>query len=260
MRRCHAIIGAHTATRARIIADRPGNPMGADVRRFGDAVAVRCPAFGENMFNRAFGFTDEALEGARAVIDWYAECNVSAAFEIAPGPESGALMELLHAKGYRQTGFHGAFAGWSEAPAQVAPAVEVRGVETSDDLAVFTDTYHLGWNLTEFRVPTRPWLRAPGWSLYLSLCHGAPAGAAILYMADGDADLADGEVDPRHRNRGVHRALLDRRCADAAAAGAKVVFSGAEYLGGSSRNMIRKGLGVLYTKAIWTLRRPKTAG
>ena len=67
-------------------------------------------------------------------------------------------------------------------------------------------------------------------------------------------DLADGAVDPAFRRWGVHRALLDRRCADAAEAGAEVVFSGADYLGASSRNMIRKGLGVLYTKAIWTKR------
>jgi ribosomal protein S18 acetylase RimI-like enzyme len=259
VRRCQAIIGACTATRVQIIADRPGNPLGAGVRRFGGAVAVRCPQFGEHMFNRAFGFTDEALEEARAAIDWYAEWKVPAAFEIAPGPESAALMALLHDKGYRQTGFHGAFAGWSDTPAATSPGVEVRRVESDADLTAFTDAYHLGWNRTEFRVPTRPWLEAPGWSLYLGLCDGAAAGAAILYQANGDAYLADGAVDPAFRNRGVHRALLDRRCADAAAAGAKVVFSGADYLGGSCRNMIRKGLGVLYTKAIWTLCPPPNA-
>jgi hypothetical protein len=66
-------------------------------------------------------------------------------------------------------------------------------------------------------------------------------------------------VDPGMRHRGVHRALLDRRCADAATTGARVGFSGADYLGASSRNMIRKGFGVLYTKAIWTLRQPRAA-
>lgn len=260
VRRCQTIIGEYTATRVQIIADRPGNPMGAGVQRRSGAIATRCPAFGENLFNRAFGFTDEALEDAKGVIDWYAELSVPAAFEIAPGPSGDALMELLHAHGYRQTGFHGAFAGWSDTPAAPSAGVEVRRVETSDDLTAFTDAYHLGWNHTDFRVPTRPWLTAPGWTLYLGVCDGAPAGAAILYQANGDAYLADGAVDPRFRGRGVHRALLDRRCADAAAAGAKVVFSGAEYLGGSSRNMIRKGLGVLFTKAIWTLRQPRTAG
>jgi GNAT superfamily N-acetyltransferase len=259
VRRCQAIIGACAATRVQIIADRPGNPLGAGVRRFGGAVATRCPAFGEHMFNRAFGFTDEALDDARAVMDWYAEQNVPAAFEIAPGVESEALMALLHARGYRHTGFHGAYAGWAELPDAPSPGVEVRRVESEADLAAFTDAYHLGWSHTGFRVPTRPWLAAPGWWLYLGLCDGAPAGAAILYRANGDGYLADAAVDPAFRDRGVHRALLDRRCADAAAA-AQVVFSGADYLGASSRNMIRKGLGLLYTKAIWTLRPPKATG
>lgn len=256
VRRCQAIVGNYSATRLQIIADRPGNPLGAEVRRRGGAIALRCPSFGENLFNRSYGFTDEALEAARETIAWYAEQNVPAAFEIAPGPATAALLELLHAHGYRQTGFHGAFAGWSDALAAPSPGVTVRRVETEADLAAFTDAYHLGWNRTEFRIPTRPWLDAPGWSLYLGLCDGAPAGAAILYVANGDAYLADGAVDPAFRNRGVHRALLDRRCADAAAAGAAVVFAGADYLGGSSRNMIRRGLDVLYTKSVWTLRLP----
>ena len=259
VRRCQAIIGDCVASRVQIIADRPGNPSGAGVRRMGRATAVRCPAFGENLFNHGFGFTDENLDAAREAIAWYAEHSVPAAFEIAPGAPSDALMELLHTHGYRQTGFHGAFAGWSDTPAAPSPGVEVRRVENDADLTTFTDAYHRGWNRTEFRIPTRPWLGAPGWSLYLGLCDGAPAGAAILYMANGDAYLADGAVDPAFRNRGVHRALLDRRCAEAAAAGAKVVFSGADYLNGSCRNMIRKGLGVLYTKAIWTLRQPSAA-
>ena len=116
VRRCQAIIGEYTATRVQIIADRPGNPMGAGVRRFGGAIATRAPTFGEHMFNRAFGFTDDTLDDTRAVIDWYAEWNVPAAFEIAPGPPADGLMELLHAQGYRQSRFHGAFAGWSDAP------------------------------------------------------------------------------------------------------------------------------------------------
>jgi GNAT superfamily N-acetyltransferase len=256
VRRCQAIIGNYVASRLQIIADRPGNPRDATILRMGQAIALRCPSFGEHLFNRGYGFTDETLEEARRAIAWFAEQNVPAAFEIAPGLPSDALLELLHAHGYRQTGFHGAFAGRSDMPAAAALGVEVRRVETAADLTAFTDAYHLGWNNTGPRILTAPWLDAPGWSLYLGLCDGAPAGAAILYVANDDAYLADGAVDPAFRNRGVHRALLDRRCADAAAAGVNVVFSGADYLGGSSRNMIRKGLSLLYTKAIWTIRQP----
>jgi ribosomal protein S18 acetylase RimI-like enzyme len=252
VRRAQAIIGASAASRVQIIADRPGNPLGTGIRRYGAAIATRAPPFGEHMFNRAFNFTDDDLEAARAVVDWYAEAPVAGAFEIAPGVPTTALMAMLHKRGYRHTGFHTAFAGPANLPQAAAPGVEVRRVETDADLKAFSDVYHLGWNVTGLRVPMAPWLTAAGWRLYLGLCDGNPAGAAILFLAGGDGYLADGAVDPAWRRRGVHRALLDRRCADAAEAGCDVVFSGADYLGASCRNMIRKGLGVLYTKAIWT--------
>ena len=254
VRRAQAIIGGYTASRVQIIVDRPGDARGAGVRRYGAAVATRAPRFGEHLFNRGYGFTDETLDAAREVADWYAEADVPGAFEIAPGAPTKALMEMLHARGYRHTDFHTAFAGPAELPQVAAAGVETRRVESDADLKAFSDVYHRGWNITAFRVPMAPWLTAPGWRLYLGLADGAPAGCAILYLADGDAYLADGAVDPAFRRWGVHRALLDRRCADAAEAGAEVVFSGADYLGASSRNMIRKGLGVLYTKAIWTKR------
>jgi len=260
VRRAQALFGGYAATRVEIVAARPGNTLGAGVRRFGEAVALRAPPFGEHNFNRAYGFTDEALDAAREVVGWYAEADVAGAFEIAPGPPSARLMPLLHEHGYRHTGFHAAFAGPAELPQVAAPGVQVIRLEDETHLADFSDVYHLGWNATRFRVPVEPWLTAPGWSLYLGLCDGAPAGAAILYLANGDAYLADSAVDPNFRRRGVHRALLDRRCADAASAGAKVIFSGADYLSASARNMLRKGLGLMFTKAIWTRRQPNAAG
>jgi len=252
VRRSMAISGGCTATRLEIVAARPGNPLGAEVRRYGGALATRAPPFGEHLFNRAFGFTDATLDAAAEVAAWYAEGRVRGAFEILPGLPTGALTSMLHARGYRHTGFHANFVGAAELPQRPSPGVEVRRLIDETDLEAFSDAYHLGWNTTQFRVPMKSWLTAPGWSLYLGLCDGEPAGAAILSTVGDDAYLADSAVDPKWRRRGVHRALLDARCADAAAAGAKVVFSGADYLSASHRNMLRKGLALLYTKSIWT--------
>jgi ribosomal protein S18 acetylase RimI-like enzyme len=259
VRRSQAIYGGYSATRLQIVAARPGNPMRAEVRRYGEAVALRAPPFGPHDFNRAYGFTDEHLDAAAEVAEGYMAAGVAGSFEIAPGLPTDRLLALLHERGYRQTGFHAAFAGYADSPAAPSQGVEVHPLESETDLAAFSDVYHAGWAITAFRVPMQAWLLAPGWRLYLGVCDGEPAGAAVLYLADGDAYLADSAVDPRFRRRGVHRALLDRRCADAAAAGASVVFSGANYLSASCRNMLRKGLGLLYTKAIWTVQ-PKAAG
>ncbi len=181
---------------------------GATARRW----RPRAPPFGEHLFNRAFGFTDATLDAAAEVADWYAEGDVRGAFEIVPGLPTGALMAMLHERGYRHTGFHANFAGHAELPQQPSPGVEVRRLTDETDLEAFSDAYHLGWNTTQFRVPVEPWLAAPGWSLYLGLCDGEPAGAAILSMAGGDAYLADSAVDPS----GVAAASTARYWTDAA--------------------------------------------
>lgn len=251
VRRAQRIIGEYACSRVEIIAARPGNPLDAQTRRFGDAIALRVPLFGEHFFNRACGFSDETLDDAGDVIAWYAEKNVPGMFEVAPGLPSGKLMTLLAEHGYRQVGFHATFAGPAELPQQPSPGVEVRVVESGADLAAFSEAYHVGWANNGPRVPMQPWLTAPGWRLYLGLCDGQPAGAAVLYVRDGAGYLADSAVDPTWRRRGVHRALLDARCADAAARGCTEIYSGADYLSASCRNMLRTGLWLLMTKALW---------
>lgn len=262
VRRAQTAIGETVAERVLAIAARPGNPLRAEVRRYdGGAVATRAPTFGEHQFNRGYGFCDDHLEAAKDVTRWYADAGVAGAFEVAPGVENGRLMQLLHASDYRHTAFHAAYAGPPGLPRPIpAPGVEVRQVSSEEELEAFSDAYHAGWGHTGFRVPMNPWLGIPGWRLYLGLCDGAPAGAAILRLSGPDAYLADSAVAPGFRRRGVHQALLDRRCADAAAAGATAIFSGAEFLSGSSRNMQRMGLGLLYTKAIWTAGAPVAPG
>jgi GNAT superfamily N-acetyltransferase len=103
-----------------------------------------------------------------------------------------------------------------------------------------------------FKSNVRPWRRQPGWSLYLARVDGGPAAAAMLSMHDGVGYLADAATDPAYRGRGLHAALLARRIADARAAGADLVFSGAEYLSGSYRNMERAGMRLVFMRAIWT--------
>lgn len=252
VRRAQGVIADYRAGRVQIIADRPGNPLGAEIRRFGRALATRVPPFGKHPFNSALGFSDEMLEAARRVVDWYQAAAVPGAFEITPGLPTEQLLALLHARGYRHASFHATLAGRVPPPRPDTPGVEVRRVSSDADLRLFSEAYHLGWGQTDFTVPVQPWRDAPGWRLYLALCAGEPAGAAILYLADGEAYLADSAVDPRFRRRGVHRALLDRRCRDAALAGSELIFAGADYLSASYRNMLRTGLGLLHTKAIWT--------
>jgi ribosomal protein S18 acetylase RimI-like enzyme len=251
VRRAQAIVGGYTRTRQAVIAARPGNPMGAEAREFGaGAFALRTPRFPGSVFNRAYGFSDALIDEVPGVIDWFA-AGVGGVFELAPGQPIAKTARLLAKAGYAQTGFHSTLVGPVGLPDAPAEGVEVVAVKDEADLPAFSDVYHRGWAFSDFRIPMTPWLTAPGWSLYLARFEGQPAGAAILYVVGEDAYLADGAVDPAFRRHGVHRALLDRRCADARAAGARGIFSGCDFLSASYRNQLRKGLVLLYTEALW---------
>jgi len=253
VRRAQAIVSGYTRSRQAIIAARPGNPMRAECRTFaGGAIALRTPGSpGSVFFNRASGFHDGLIDEVQDVIAWFAE-GVGGVFELVPGVPIAKTARCLAEAGYAQSTFHATMAGPIGLPDD-APAcgAEISLLTEPAELPAFSDAYHAGWAITQSRIPIESWLGAPGWALYLARVEGRPAGAAILYVAGADAYLADGAVDPAFRRHGVHRALLDRRCADAAKAGAHRIFSGCDFLSASYRNQLRKGLSLLYTEALW---------
>jgi GNAT superfamily N-acetyltransferase len=253
--RAQAIIGSYMRTRLEILAARPGNPMGAEVRQSGSAVALRAPGFPGSLFNCAYGFCDDQVGEIPGLINWYS-AGVGGNFYIAPGRPMAKTARLLTEAAYAPTGFHATLAGPVNLPLETLAGIEIHCVDSEKTLKAFSDVYHRGWGITGFSVPMTPWLTAPGWTLYLATVQGRPAGAAILYVAGDDAYLADATVDPDLRRRGVHRALLDRRCDDARAAGATRIYSGAEVLSASYRSMMRKGMVLLYTEAVFVSRPP----
>ena len=262
VRRARAIVSGYTRSRQAIIAARPGNPRGAECRTFkGGAIALRTTGFaGSTFFNRASGFHDGLIDEVPGVIEWFAE-GVGGVFELTPGEPIVKTARCLADAGYAQSSFHATMVGPVGLPEASTSSVEITRLIDPADLSDFSDAYHVGWGLAGSRMQKTAWLDAPGWSLYLARVGGRPAGAAILYVVGECAYLADGSVDPAFRRHGVHRALLDRRCADAAAAGATRIFSGCDFLSASHRNQLRKGLSLLYTEAIWeNWRRPLMAG
>jgi GNAT superfamily N-acetyltransferase len=121
----------------------------------------------------------------------------------------------------------------------------------------FLRAYVAGWGFPakdheRFKANVRPWLGQPGWSLYLARQDGQPAAAATLFLHGTVGYLADACTDPAFRRRGLHTALLRRRIADARRAGADLVFSGAEFLSGSYRDMQRIDMQLAFVRAVWT--------
>ena len=91
---------------------------------------------------------------------------------------------------------------------------------------------------------------APGFRRYLARIDGTPVGVANLCI-DGDlAQVAGAGTLPAARGRGVQKALLARRLADAREAGATLAVVTTSPGTRSQSNVMRRGFILLYTRII----------
>lgn len=93
-------------------------------------------------------------------------------------------------------------------------------------------------------------LAAPGLRPYLARLDGRPVGEGALCVAGDIALLAGAGTIPDARGRGVQKALLRRRLADAAAAGAELAVVVTAPGTRSQENVMRRGFMLLYTRII----------
>jgi GNAT superfamily N-acetyltransferase len=90
----------------------------------------------------------------------------------------------------------------------------------------------------------------PGFIRYLARLDGDAVGEAAMRI-DGDlAQIAGAGTLPRARGRGVQKALLQRRVADARAAGCTLAVVTTAPGTRSQDNVMRRGFELLYTRAI----------
>ncbi len=242
------------------LADRPGNPYGAEVRRFGAVVALVCRKVPRSsLTNRIMlaGPGDEAaLEEAIAFLKAQ---QVPVRVDVSPLHQNGDFLRYLAALGLRMTGFQTALFGEAPSGEPQAPAsgVTVRPVETAAEMETAARLYAEGFEVTGDFVPfMRDYMRSVqgrhGWTAYLCEVDGQPAAAALLHVADGVGSLAGAATIRPLRGRGAQTTLLRRRIADAAAAGCDLVVSQTAPGSQSQQNMERAGLRIAFTKAEFT--------
>jgi GNAT superfamily N-acetyltransferase len=93
-------------------------------------------------------------------------------------------------------------------------------------------------------------LGVPGFTRYLARVDGVAVGEAAMRI-DGDlAQLAGAGTLPHARGRGVQKALLRRRVADARAGGCTLAVVTTAPGTRSQENVMRRGFELLYTRAI----------
>jgi ribosomal protein S18 acetylase RimI-like enzyme len=247
---------AYTIARMRILESIPGNPVGIAIQRRDNVAALMARHLPSPPFNSVVGLRAGQAERIGPLVEWYQAEGVAFRFELTPGEDDPALGRELARLGFFQSGCHAALVGGQD----VADAMEDHAVEvvtTGEQMEDFHAAYVRGWGIAAaaaepFKRNVRAWFAEPGWRLYLARVGGQAVATAILYISDGVGYFADSATDPAFRGRGLPTALLRRRARDAAAAGADLVCSGADFLSASHRNMERVGMRLLFLPTIWT--------
>ena len=247
---------AYTISRMRVLERIPGNPIGIGYRRIDDKAVALVSLFLPS-FRRVIGLRPGHEAEIEPLLAWYRGYGVKPTFEIVPGMYDATLGRELARHGFLPAGFHAALIAEPDRSTQPDPDIDIERVVSEEAMERYLDAYVAGWGVPEkdhaqFKANVRPWLHQPGWSLYLARVDERPAAAATLYIADRVAYLADGTTAPAYRGLGLHAALLRRRIRDASAAGVDFVFSGAEPMGTSHRNMERAGLRLHFLRTKWT--------
>lgn len=234
-----------------------GNPFGADVKTFGGATGLTVGSIAGNLlFNRVAEFTPAELERLDEILAWFEEKNMTGRFDLLPGHVSPQLFKALAEKGFYQSGFYSVLYGEARTNEPEFPGVTVREVQP-DELALFSDIYMAGFGFPEERrqVLTQSMTGLnghPAVRLYLGLVEGQPVGIGFLLLNQGVGYLGTAATLAEFRGRGVQKALMFRRIADAARNGCDLVTSHTQYASLSQTNMEKVGLRLAYTKSIWT--------
>lgn len=230
-----------------------GNPCGLLLERFGAATAPANPRTpGVDFMNRVMGLWPEDADRVPEIASFYRRLGVRPWFELAPSAEFDRLAAALASEGAAQIGFQAVLYGRAEqAVAASESAVQVAEVgpggarETADLLLAGNEVQGADRRLHD------AWGTNECWRFYVARMGEVPAGAALLRVEEGLGLLAGAATVPALRRRGVQRALIARRVADAAAAGCELVSALTGFASQSHRNLEAAGLRVAYTKAVW---------
>lgn len=252
----------------RAFAEMDGNPFGMAAERYGPALAVTCRSLpGLELMNRVFcaGPGDEAhLEQAVAFLR---AAGVRPRLDVSPHHSGAPFLARLRAEGWRMVSFQVALFGAptevaARSPARPGAGVEVRRITTAAEAGTAAEVYGRGFAGSgaqlDQMVPMLAqslllvWNR-PGWRAYLATADGKPAGAALLHVTEGTGCLIGASTLPEARGRGIQKALLGARVADAAAAGCDLLTSQTGNGTISQQNMEKLGMRIAYTKAAFQL-------
>jgi len=192
-----------------------------------------------------------------AVEEFYARHGAETVYELCPLVDAGWL-EYLHRRGYGVTQFENLLVRTfppEPLAAETAHAVRPVGADAAGEWArlmaqAFFSREDVSAEEAAIGVPV-----ARATQAYVAEVDGVAVATGALFLHDEVAFLMTDGTRPDYRGRGLQQALIQRRCADAVAMGAKHAMASTLPNSPSQSNYLRQGFRVLYTK-ITVARRP----
>ncbi|MGD6834488.1 GNAT family N-acetyltransferase [Sutcliffiella halmapala] len=243
-------------SRLSAIQEIEGNPMGVEMKRFGNATAFSCENIPGPAFNTVKGLNSEHEGYLEKILDFYRQKEIPVRFEVTPAHASTELLHQLHRLGFYQSDFHTTlYMPISEVSASADDSLSIRKME-KHEAYTYADIYIQGFNMPAFLKDgvaqnNEVLFDHDQWTFYLASVEGEPAGIGVVYIKDHIATLAAAATLPSFRNRGIQGALIQQRIYKAYREECNLVVGQAKFGSVSQNNMERAGLRIAYTKGIW---------
>jgi len=209
---------------------------------------------------QAIGLTTLTESELDEVEELYFSRGADSIIHVTPWSDP-TLAALLAARGYAIHEFENVFVRPIDATATPPAGIEVREIgkdEVPEWARIGAEAFaneHL--SADELAHVMTPFAHAEHARCYIAYIDGEAAGSASAFAVPerGLVGLFGAGTRERFRNRGVQRALLERRLADAAATGCELAMVTTLPGSGSHRNVARSGFELVYTKV--AMRRAK---
>ena len=240
-----------------VLANVPGNPLNVELRRFGNALAVKNRSPLLRGKQRVTGFRSEDTSFLAELLDWYRGDALCCAIQVGFGEESAPLFHRMIAAGLMSSG-SGAVPVLRAGP---EPFAAPAGLTIRDSPPTEREKYlDLFQRCFAGRSEQKPDYRAmqwaedsaPGARRFVAELEGEPVGMAALFCGGAVACCTTAGTLAELRGRGIQQALLRHRIAEARRAGCSVILGGAAIGSTPYRNFERAGFRATPLGMSWT--------
>ncbi|SES01508.1 hypothetical protein SAMN04487944_11526 [Gracilibacillus ureilyticus] len=234
-----------------------GNPMGVEVKLFGNASAFSVKNIPGPSFNTVKGLQAGDEPFIEQIIDFYKQKEIPVRFEISPANASPELFTYLHRSGCYQLGFHTVLykTNYCDRIEEMNSKISIRELR-ENEFDIFAEIYTKGFAMPAFLKSgvaqnNQVLYNSDCWTFYLAFIENEPSGIGVMFRKEGIASLAAATTLPEFRQRGVQSSLIRKRMIQAFSENCHLITGQAQFGSVSQNNMERAGMKIAYTKAIW---------